>query len=121
MATQTWPTGSVPNEVIFNSYNETIEAFVSEFQPDVGPPNRWPRSAVSMLQASWSIWLTGAERAALLTFYSTTCRGGALPFTLDDPVTETNYTWYWIQSPQLRSTVGNDYFQVELSLRRFLT
>lgn len=121
MATQTWPVGSIPNEVIFNTYQESVEAFVSEFQPDVGPPNRWPRSAVGMLAASWSIWLTGAQRAALLTFYSSTCKGGALPFTLDDPITATNYTWYWINSPSFVSTVGEDQFSVEIALRRFLT
>lgn len=120
MATQVWPSAGVPNKPLWNTYSEQLRDFNSEFQPDVGPPSRWPRSSAAMLEASWRLRLDAAQRLALLAFYVTTCKGGALPFTLDDPQDGTSYTWFWTSPPTINSVGGKLAFNAEIRVRRLI-
>ena len=120
MTTQVWPAAGVPAKPLFGSYDERLRSFTAEFQPDIGPPNRWPRSSKAMLEVSFRLFLTAAQRINLLTFYVTTCKSGSLPFTLDDPMTAVNYTWFWTGEPAMSSLGPKSAFNAEIRIRRFV-
>ena len=118
MAVQVWPTGDVPNRALYASYSETPVPQQAEFQPDIGPPSRTPRAGFSMLEVSWRIFVTDTQKEALRNFWRSTCKQGALPFTLADPITGTTYTWFWVQPPTI-STIGTkEQFNADIRLRR---
>lgn len=120
MTTQVWPHAGVPPRPLFGSYSEQIRSFNAEFQPDVGPPSRWPRSAKAMLEVSFRIFLTAAQRGALVTFYVTDCKSGSLPFTLDDPMTGASaLVWFWAEEPRISSRGAKNAFDADIRIRRF--
>jgi hypothetical protein len=120
MTTQVWPAAGVPPKPLFGSYGEEIVDFNAEFTPDVGPPSRWPRSSKAMLEVSFRVFLTAAQRLSLLSFYVTACKSGSLPFTLDDPMTGTNYTWFWAGRPRINALGQKNAFNAEIRIRRFV-
>lgn len=120
MTTQVWPAAGVPAKPLLGSYSERLKSFNSEFQPDVGPPSRWPRSSMAMLEVSFRVFLTAAQRLNLLSFYVTTCKSGSLPFTLDDPMTGAGYTWFWVSEPAISSLGPKSAFNAEIRIRRFV-
>lgn len=106
---------------MYGSYSETPNPQMAEFQPDVGPPSRTPRASFAMLEVSWRIFVDATQMAALRTFWKTTCKQGAFPFTLADPIDGATYTWFWAAAPTI-STVGTgDQLNAEIRLRRMLT
>jgi hypothetical protein len=120
MSTQVWPAAGVPAKALAGSYQEQLKSFAAEFTPDVGPPSRWPRSSKAMLEVSFRIFLTAAQRQNLLTFYVNTCRSGSLPFTLDDPMTAVNYMWFWMEAPAINLQGAKTHFNAEIRIRRFV-
>ena len=103
MTTQVWPP-ALPRYPLLGSYQEQPAPFVSEFQPDVGVANRWPRSASIKVVVQYRMRLTTAERLALVDFYQSDCKSGSLPFTMLDPISDASETWYWQDPPSFSDT-----------------
>lgn len=120
MTTQVWPAAGVPPKPLVGSYDERLKSFNAEFQPDVGPPSRWPRSSKAMLEVSFRLFLTAAQRLNLLTFYVSVCKSGSLPFTLNDPMTGASYTWFWQTEPAVSSLGFKNAFNADIRIRRFV-
>lgn len=121
MTTQVWPAAGVPPKPLFGSYDERLKSFNGEFQPDVGPPSRWPRSSKAMLEVSFRVFLTAAQRLALIDFWGTACKMGALPFTMNDPMSgQSGLVWFWAGEPAISCMGPKTAFNAEIRIRRFV-
>lgn len=117
-STPNWPLSVLPRIPEAGSPNERPQPFVSEFDPDVGPPSRWPRSSKVLQRIDFTLFLTADERAELFKFYIKTCKAGTLPFTMADPITDIGHTWYWVSPPTSTPVVQREQFRARISIQR---
>jgi hypothetical protein len=118
MATQVWPTVTVPNHPLYGSYSETPVPQQAEFQPDIGEPSRTPRAGFILLEVAWRIFLDDVQKDALREFWRSTCKQGARRFTLADPITGVTHTWSWVQAPVFNAVGTKEQFNADIRLRR---
>jgi len=100
MTTAAWPS-TIPQCPILNGFTETPQPNVAKFTPEVGPPKYRRRSTAKgwMTNTTWRF--STAQLASFKTFHETTLKDGSLPFTMNHPVTKTNYSWMFASEPEI--------------------
>lgn len=115
----TWPT-TVPQTPSKDSYSlGSPQNAIWESEMSVGPPKKRPLTTSARKPLSMVIpVLTKEETQDFLTFYEETIAYGTLPFTMTDPVTNSNMTveFRGTTGHYTLSTISSVYFQLSLSL-----
>lgn len=116
MTTASWP-GTLPQTPQYGGFDETPQRNVATFQPDVGPSKQRRRSTANGSICAVKFEMSDAQRAAFDAFFGTTLADGSLPFTWNHPISGTNYTWAFEESPTYSNQAYN-YHSITMKLRR---
>ena len=87
----TWP-GSLPQEPIYQGYQETSPDLVVSTQMDDGAPKRRKYTTANTYPIQMRFFMTDTQKATHDTFFQTTVNGGADSFTFTDPITSSSIT-----------------------------
>src|SRR6185312_5208135 len=102
MSIPAWPSGSVTNSPLADSYNEEPEDWnVDSFQPEQGPPIQGINSTASTDAISYNINITPTEWGALNTFWRVTVSSGVLKFSWNNPATGNAETVQFLVAPKV--------------------
>lgn len=111
-----WP-AAVNQFVQTQSYGETPDTNVAQFQPEVGAPKLRRRMSISSDSFSFDVWMTGAEYAAWLAFYRTNLADGTLQFTRQHPRTLAIGTFIFTGSAPSMKAFGPDNYAVSITMK----
>lgn len=81
---------------------------------DIGPAKVRSRFTDAVDTYTCSILLDFAEKETLDTFFRTTLNNGVLPFLFNDPFTEVEASFRFVEAPSIRA-LGGRTFQVSMS------
>jgi hypothetical protein len=112
-----WP-ATLPTSPLLSGFNEQYEDFNASFEPDVGLPSTWPRSAMVKVTVPWTQLLTNAQRVILFNFWKDDCATGSLPFDITDPVSLSTVTVKFMGGIRFAAGVGPRPWLAEFTLMR---
>ena len=119
MANAVWP-GTLPNYVLEQGYNETLPKTTIETTMEAGPAKVRRRFTMGWKQFKMMMKLTGTQRVAFETFYTTTVAGGSLRFDWVHPVTRVSATFRFRQPPPSFSVDSGDTHTVTMALEQLI-
>lgn len=88
----TWPT-SLPQYVLEQGYQESLEDQTIETAMDAGPPKVRRRFTTSVRKLTVQVQMDADQAAIFEDFYLNTCAGGSLPFEWVHPRTRAARTF----------------------------
>jgi hypothetical protein len=109
-----WP-ATLPQELIEDSFEETMQSLIISTDMEVGPPKTRKRLTANFTPIKGSIIVTKAQRAIFLTFFHSTIAGGAIKFTWEHPITGSTVKMKIIGPPKI-TPLGGDYFKIDMDL-----
>lgn len=113
-----WPTASsFPQEPLMRGNNESAPATTLRTEMAAGPPKVRQRFTAGYYTNSYSFIMTDTNVDDLMTFYNTTCSGGAESFEWSHPRTGSTEDWRFIAPPYWRS-LANGLFEVTIELEQ---
>jgi len=109
-----WPT-TLPQELIEDNFEETLQSLIISTDMEVGPPKTRKRLTANSTPVKGSIIVTKAQRAIFNTFFHSTIAGGAIKFTWVHPITGITANIKIISPPTITSLSGG-YFKIDLNM-----
>lgn len=100
-----------------NTYTETPNINIAEFQPPTGATVRRRRMSILTDTIAFSLIMTAAEYASFLFFYKTTLVDGVLPFSFPRPRTGATETWTFTTQASAMKFVDYGLYEVSMTLR----
>lgn len=98
---------AIPCQALVGSFQSRPVQSYDELTTDDGASIRSAKPSRHFRQVSFKVLMTPAQYALLETFFTDTCRGGALPFYMKHPMTGIVKKWQWAsESPQASDEQG---------------
>ena len=109
-----WPI-TLPTAPLMEGNAETAPNTVIRTSMDVGPPKMRQRSTAGYYTQAYNFHMTKAQLDTLMTFYVTTCAGGATDFEFTHPRLATTQNMRFIAPPSWNKLTATIY-RVAISL-----
>jgi hypothetical protein len=117
MANPVWPV-SLPQSAFVDNFQESVEDAQVEFTVEAGPPKRRRLVSSPSRMVDHNLVLTTTQRAALLTFYETTCKKGTLIFDMVHPIDGGAAVQWQFREPPTFQLISGTHFTAALRLRK---
>lgn len=110
----TWPV-SVPTSCNLNTLNEQDEDVLARFKPEVGVEKLRQRTNLLIQLITYEKVMTTTQWDALLSFYRTDCKNGALAFNGTHPRKGAAIVAQWTSKPVMASMDSHAFVNVSIA------